>query len=337
MTVTTIPIAEIEAYIVAALVANRTVGATAASVARALVRAEIDGHTGHGLSRVASYASQARSGKVDGYAVPSFARTRPASAMIDARHGFAYPSLDLACAALPDMARETGIAAVGVTRSHHCGVAGHTVERLADSGLVAIVMGNTPQAMTAPGGRRPIFGTNPLAFACPRREAIPIVVDLALSQVARGRIVMAAQRHEAIPLGWAVDAQGQPTTDAKAALSGTLLPLGGAKGAALALMVEVMAAALTGANFAFEASSFLDDKGAAPGVGQLLIAIDPGAFSGRDAVLDRIAVLAAAIEGDAGARLPGSRRMALRATAAEEGVRVGREMLAALRALAEPT
>ncbi|MGH7187301.1 MAG: Ldh family oxidoreductase, partial [Pseudomonadota bacterium] len=133
--------------------------------------------------------------------------------------------------------------------------------------------------------------------------------------------------------GWAVDAEGAPTTDANAALAGSLLPLGGAKGAALALMVEVMAAALTGSNFAFEASSFLDDKGAAPGVGQLLIAIDPGAFAGRELFLDRVAALVAAIESDPGARLPGSRRMALRDRAERDGVVVDAETLASIRAL----
>lgn len=333
MTATTIPAGEIETLVTAVLVAHRTAAAAAASVARALVRAEIDGHAGHGLSRVAAYAAQAGNGKIDGHAAPVLTHKRPAAAMIDAGHGFAYPALDLAVQELPAMAAANGIASIGIVRSHHFGVAGLTVERLADAGLVAIIMGNTPHAMAAPGGRRPMFGTNPLAFACPRRNAVPVVVDLALSQVARGRIVMAAQRHEPIPLGWAVDRDGAPTTDAKAALGGTLLPLGGAKGAALALMVEVMAAALTGANFAFEASSFLDDRGPAPGVGQLLIAIDPGAFSGREVFLDRMAVMAAAIEGDDGARLPGSRRMALRAQALRDGVRVDASVIAGLRAM----
>ncbi len=330
----TIPIAEIGLLVTAALMANRTSERVADSVSRALVRAEVDGHIGHGLSRVTTYAAQARCGKVDGVATPDFLRTRSSSAIIDARHGFAYPALDLACEHLPSLARDAGIAAVGIRRSHHFGVAGQTVERLADAGLIAIVMGNTPRAMAAIGGIRPIFGTNPIAFACPRRDACPVIVDLALSQVARGRILIACRKGEPIPVGWAVDAQGDPTTDAKAALAGTLLPFGGPKGAALALMVEIMAAALTGANFAFEASSFLDEEGSPPGVGQVLIAIDPAAFAGREVFLDRVAMLAAVIESEPGARLPGSRRMALRDHAERHGVSVDAKTLAGIRSIA---
>jgi (2R)-3-sulfolactate dehydrogenase (NADP+) len=179
-----------------------------------------------------------------------------------------------------------------------------------------------------------VFGTNPIAFAAPRRNAPPLVIDMALSEVARGKIVTAAQKGEPIPLGWAVDADGNPTTDAKAALAGTLVPAGGAKGAALALMVETLAVALTGANFAFEASSFLDANGPPPGAGQLLIAIDPGAFAGAEQFADRFAALAEAIESDEGARLPGSRRVALRKQAQSSGINVDAKLLAEVQLLA---
>ena len=179
-----------------------------------------------------------------------------------------------------------------------------------------------------------MFGTNPLAFAAPQRNKPPIVVDLALSQVARGKILTAAQKGEPIPAGWAVDEHGNPTTDAKVALKGALQPIGGAKGAALALMVEVLAVVLTGARLSSEASSFFDAEGPPPAVGQLLIAIDPDAFAGREAFMDRIGVLASAIEGDTGARLPGSRRLAAREKAQREGVTVDAQLLAEVRALA---
>ena len=227
--------AELEQIITAAFVASNTSEANARSVAAALAQAEVDGQKGHGLSRVPSYAAQAKSGKVDGFAVPEVRQTRPGSLIVDAKHGFAYPALDAAIARLPELARSCGVAAAGITRSHHFGVAGRTVERLAEQGMVALVFGNTPQAMAAWGGRRPIFGTNPIAFAAPQRGKPPVVVDLALSQVARGKIMVAAQKGEPIPSGWALDEHGEPTTDAKAALKGTLVPLGGAKGAALAL------------------------------------------------------------------------------------------------------
>ncbi len=330
---TTISPADLEALIAAALVACNTSAANARSVARALAQAEIDGQKGHGVSRVPSYGGQSTSGKVDGHAVPEARQTRPGSLMIDAKNGFAFPAFDLAIERLPRIAEASGIVAAGFTRSHHFGVAGHHVERLAEAGLVALAFGNTPKAIAPWGGRQPLYGTNPIAFAVPQRAKPPVVVDMALSQVARGKILTAAQKGEAIPEGWAVDEHGAPTTDAVAALKGALQPIGGAKGAALALMVEVLAVALTGARFGFEASSFFDADGPPPGVGQFLIAVDPGAFGGADVFADRIAALAGMIESDGDARLPGSRRIALREKAQREGVVVDSKLLAEVRAL----
>ena len=305
-------LAEAEDLVVRTLTRCRTDADNAKSVARALVAAEAEGQKGHGLSRLPTYAGQAKAGKVDGFAKPSLEWRRPAAAVVDAKHGFAYPALDLSVAALPDAARVNGIAAAGITRSHHCGVAGHPVEKLAQRGLVALMFANTPAAIAPWGGVRAVFGTNPIAFACPLPDQPPIVVDLSLSKVARGNILAAKQKGQKIPDGWALDAEGKPTTDPAAALAGTMLPLGDAKGTALALMVELLAAGLTNANFAAEASSFLNAEGPPPGTGQLLIALDPEAFGGT---LAHFAVLAAAIETQPGARLPGARRLAARAKA----------------------
>ena len=319
-----------------ALVASSTSPENAAAVARALVAAEIDGQKGHGLSRVAAYAAQARSGKVDGHAVPRLHRARTASMMIDVANGFTYPAFELALAELPGVARQTGIAAVGFTRSHHAGALGLVVERIAEAGLLALMVTNSPQAMAAWGGTRGLFGTNPIAFAAPRPDREPLVIDLALSQVARGKIMTAAQKGDPIPEGWANDAEGNPTTDAAAALKGTLTPIGGSKGAALALMVELMAAALTGANLAFQASSFFDADGPPPGIGQFLIAIDPAAFGGEQAFAERLESLAGEIDADGAARLPGTRRLALREAARRDGVFVKDAMFAQLQQIAAP-
>jgi (2R)-3-sulfolactate dehydrogenase (NADP+) len=329
----TIAAPELQALIAAALVASNTSEANARSVARGLAQAEIDGQKGHGLSRVPAYAAQARAGKVDGHATARLRQTRSAALMIDVANGFAFPAIDLAVERLPALAQAAGIAAAGFVRSHHFGVVGRHVERLAEAGLVALAFGNTPKAIAPWGGKRALFGNSPLAFAAPQRQAPPIVVDMALSQVARGKILTAGQKGEPIPAGWAVDEDGKPTTDPTAALKGALQPIGGAKGAALAMMVEILAVALTGAHFGFEASSFFDAEGPPPGVGQLIVAIDPGAFAGRDLFLDRIAALAGMLEADAGARLPGSRRLAQRAKAEREGVEVDARLLAEVRAM----
>jgi (2R)-3-sulfolactate dehydrogenase (NADP+) len=324
-------LSEAQDLVVRTLTRCKTDPDIAQSVARALVAAEAEGQKGHGLSRAPSYAAQAKVGKVDGFAKPALTWARPAAAVVDAKSGFAYPALDMALAALPEATHKTGIAAAGIHHSHHCGVAGHLVEHLAKEGLVALLFANTPAAIAPWGGSKAVFGTNPIAFACPLSGGAPIVVDLSLSKVARGNILAAKQKGEAIPEGWALDADGKPTTDATAALGGTMLPLGDAKGTALALMVELLAAGLTGANYAADASSFLDAKGGPPGTGQLLIAIDPTAFGGAGA-LAHFGALAKSIEDQPGARLPGARRLAAREKAACEGLTIADTLLADINA-----
>jgi (2R)-3-sulfolactate dehydrogenase (NADP+) len=316
--------------IVRTLTRCRTSPENAESVARALIAAEADGLKGHGLSRLPIYAAQAGIGKVDGMARPAVTRARPALLLVDAGFGFAYPALDAAEAALPEIARAQGLAAAAIRRSHHCGAAGHPVERLAQAGLVALMFVNTPAGMAPWGGSKPVFGTNPVAFACPLPGRAPLVIDLSLSKVARGNIMTAKQRGETIPEGWALDEHGQPTTDAEAALRGTMVPLGDAKGTALALMVELLAAGLTGANFAAEASSFLDADGPPPGTGQLIMAFDPAAFGGN--AVARFGTLAEAIESQPGARLPGARRLASRAKAQAEGLTISDALMREIEA-----
>lgn len=321
-----------ETLVVQTLTAAGTAPDNAASVAAALIAAEADGQRGHGLSRVAAYARQVMSGKVDGRAVPRVESLSAAAVRIDAGAGFAFPALDIARQELARLVRGSVVAVAGVHHSHHFGQAGYHVERLAEQGLVGLMVGNSPQAMAPWGGRRGIFGTNPIAFAAPRRAAPPLVIDLSLSKVARGKVMAAAKTGERIPEGWALDPEGRPTTDPEAALAGTMIPLGDAKGAALALMVEILSASLLGANHAFEASSFFTAEGPPPGVGQFLLAIDPGPLSGGS-FAERLEVLVAALEDQPGARLPGSRRLASRAAAARDGILVPAVLLKEIRSL----
>lgn len=317
--------------IVGALTRSRTSQANAGSVARALLAAELAGQNGHGLRRVAAYSAQARAGKVDGFATPVSEQFRPGALSIDAGNGFAYPAMDLALEWLPDAARSQGIAIAGIRRSHHCGVAGVIVEALAEQGVAALMVANAPAAMAPWGGRRALFGTDPIAFAAPLDGQDPVVVDISLSKVARGKIMAAAQKGDAIPEGWALDPDGQPTTDAKAAMAGTMIPLGDAKGTALALMVELLCAGLTGANYAWQASSFFDDKGDPPGTGQAIIAIDPDAFGPGGS--ERMAMMADMVAGTEGARLPGRRRQQIRADYLANGIPVDIALADEIRAI----
>jgi (2R)-3-sulfolactate dehydrogenase (NADP+) len=316
----TLTLVQAEGLVVRTLTRCRTSIDNARSVARALIAAEADGLKGHGLSRLPIYAAQATARKIDGSVTPLATHPRPGLIAIDARHGFAFPAMEMAETLLRSLARSQGAAAAAIRRSSHCGAAGHPVERLANEGLVALMFVNTPGAMAPWGGSRAVFGTNPVAFACPLPGRPPLVIDLSLSKVARGNVLAAKQRRELIPEGWALDERGKPTTDPNEALRGTMLPMGDAKGTALALMVELLAAGLTGSNFAAEASSYLDAAGPPSGTGQLLIALDPAAF-GSDAVA-RFGVLAASIEAQNGALLPGARRLVAREKAKAEGIEI---------------
>jgi (2R)-3-sulfolactate dehydrogenase (NADP+) len=324
---------QVHQLIADALMRSNTSEANARSVADALLAAELAGQSGHGLRRVATYAAQAACGKVDGHAQARLTRHRPGAALVDAANGFAYPALDLARGWLHDVTAAQGIAIAGVTRSHHCGVAGAVVEQLAQQGLVGLLFANTPAAMAPWGSTRALYGTNPIAFSVPLSEGDPVTVDISLSRVARGRIMAASQRGEAIPQGWAFDADGQPTTDAKAALAGTMAPLGDAKGTVLALMVELLCAGLTGANYSSAQSSFLNAEGPPPGAGQTLIAIDPDLFGidGRQ----RFAQMAGMIEAADGARLPGRRRQQIGRDLVRQGIPVDADLLQQIRSIGQ--
>ncbi|MEM9014738.1 MAG: Ldh family oxidoreductase [Pseudomonadota bacterium] len=309
----------------AALVAAGASQSNADATARALVNAEIDGQRGHGLTRTSSYAAQAASGKVNGVAVPKLTEVSPALSRIDADYGFAYPAINLAIDDLSIRAKRQGIAACAIFRSHHFGQAGAHVERLAKHGLIGLLFGNSPKAIAFWGSAQPALGTNPVAFAAPVKGASPVVIDLALSVAARGKILAAQKEGDPIPEGWAFDIHGEPTTNADAALAGSMAPLGGAKGAALALMVEILAAALTGGNFGFEASSLFSSEGDAPALGHVLVAVDPDGIS-SDAYWDRMATLVGAINDTPGARLPGRRRIENRSNVEKEGLTISQAL-----------
>jgi (2R)-3-sulfolactate dehydrogenase (NADP+) len=306
----TLQITEKEAWDLAfnSLRNNQTSEHNAKEVADALVSAEFDGQAGHGLSRIPSYVEQLTAGKVKGNVVPSLLSSKGSVIRVDANNGFAFPAISLAIKEITSTCKKYGIAAASVSRSHHFGQAGRHVELLAEQGLIGLMFGNTPKAIPPWGGSKPLFGTNPIAFSAPRDNDAPMVIDMSLSKVARGKVMLANQQNEKIPEGWAIDAEGKPTTDPKKALAGAMLPIGDAKGSALALMVEILAAGLTGSNFGFEASSFLDAEGDSPGVGQLIIAIDPSFFAG-DSFGERTETIVDAILEQPSTRLPGDKRL----------------------------
>ena len=340
--------------------------AMAAATAKALVAAEAAGLAGHGLSRVALYAQHVREGRANGATEPRIVHEKGAACLIDAQGGLAYLAMELATREAIRRATEFGVAFCGVTRSHHCGAMDYHLAPVAAAGMVGIGFTNSPAAINAWGGRKPLFGTNPIAAIFPRRrradplpaepaargqraqalaaasdcpanevwrEQQPLIIDLSLTEVARGRIMVAAREGKPIPPGWAFDRDGNPTTDAKAALTGSMAAIGGAKGAMLALMVELLCVALTGARFGLENDSFFE-PGRPASIGHALLAVNPGALAGGDVYFERVETLIRAMLADEGVRLPGDRRHESAADARANGVEIPDALLRQLRELA---
>jgi (2R)-3-sulfolactate dehydrogenase (NADP+) len=333
-----ISLGQARTLVTAALEAAGASPLMAASTAHALVLAEAQGQGGHGLSRVGQYAAHLRNGRVNGKAEAAVVRRRGGALLVDAQEGLAFPACDLAVAEAVSLARTQGVALVGIMNSHHCGVVVDHLRAVASAGMVGLGLSNSPAAMPAAGGRHAIFGTNPIAAVFPRRDADPLLIDLSLSEVARGKVMLAFKKGEPIPLGWALDAQGQPTTDAQAALAGSMLPLGAAsspKGAMLALVVELLVTAVIGANFGFEANSFFVEEGNRPHLGQMFVVVDPGALAGQSAYFERIEVLLSEMLSDEGVRLPGERREVARRYAEAQGLEVADGVVASLKALVD--
>ncbi len=316
-----------------ALVGQGVAPAIADSIAAALVLADADGQSAHGLSRLPFYVAQIHAKKVAATAVPFIRRRTPQSIEVDANGGFAFPALTLAVDELLDSnVRSGGIAMAAIVGSHHCGVVGHPVERLARSELLSIMFANTPKAMHVHGGKRAIFGTNPIAFACPRQGHDPVVLDLSLSAVARGKIIQAARQGEQIPAEWGIDADGKPTSDPNAVLTGSLNAIGGAKGAALALMVEILAGAFVNSQFGFQATSFFDQAGGPPRVGQLLICMNPCQFNTH--FYAHLELLIEELLAEPQVRLPGTKRFLKRKIAIESGMQFPEKLIRTLEKLA---
>ena len=333
MTTERISAADLETLMASALARSGASAAMAKATARALVAAECEGIASHGASRIPQYCGHLKNGRANGAAVPEV-RGGKAACVVDAKGGLAFEALRVASEEAVRRAREFGVAYVAVTNSNHFGVAAYHLEPLAAAGIVGLAMGNSPAAMPAWGGKRALFGTNPVASVFPRRGAPAISIDLSLSAVARGKIMVAARDNKPIPEGWALDADGRPTTDAKAALAGSMLPAGGVKGAMLALTVELLVCALSGAAYGFESDSFFTEEGKPTRIGQAILAIDPRALAGNDVYLERVEALVEAMSADPEVRLPGDRRRRNAEQARREGVNVPADLMARIRSLA---
>ncbi|MDP6704776.1 MAG: Ldh family oxidoreductase [Alphaproteobacteria bacterium] len=313
---------EVQGLAAEVLAANGASDENAAATADIMTAAERDGCPSHGLFRLPGYVASLRSGRADGRAVPVVEDAGPAVVRVDAGNGFAPPALLAGRQPLIEKARAQGVALLGIRNSLHFAALWPDVEPLADQGLIAIAVVNSRSFLPPWGGRQALYGTNPMAFACPRAEGPPMVWDQASSALARGEIMIAARDGHELPPGVGSDAEGRPTTDPKAILEGgTQLPFGGYKGASIALMVELLAAGLTGGLFGFESEAEHNNDGGPSNAGECIIAVDPSRAAGNGFEA-RAEDLFRRILGDGEARLPGDRRHAARARSLADGVEV---------------
>lgn len=324
---------DIEGLAFRALTAAGTSDANARPLAVATAMTEADGVASHGLAYIPIYCEHVGCGKVDGTAIPTLEQPRPGVIAMDAANGFAHSAIDVGFEALIPLARSQGIALMTIRNSYNCGVLGYHTDRLARAGLLGLGFTNAPASIAPSGGHKPVVGTNPFSMAVPGPDGEPaILIDQSASTIAKSEVMKHAREGRPIPEGWALDAEGNPTTDPELGLKGSMAPSGGYKGVGVALLVETMAAALSGANLGIHASPFSGTAGGPPATGQGFIAIDPGASSG-EAFATRMLDLVGAVHDQEGARLPGDGRKSKRRLAMANGVDVNVATLEKIEAI----
>lgn len=329
----TLSLAEIEELSMKALMAAGTSEANARPLAVATAATEADGVASHGLAYIPIYCEHVGCGKVDGQAKPVLAHPSPSVLTVDAATGFAHAAIDMGFQKLIPLARTQGVAVLAINNSYNCGVLGYHTHQLAKAGLMGIGFTNAPASIAPSGGSKPVVGTNPFSIAAPGADGAPLVlIDQSASTIAKSEVMKHAREERPIPVGWALDAEGNPTTDPNVGLKGSMAPSGGYKGVGVALMVEMMAAAMTGATLGIHASPFSGTVGGPPKTGQFFIAIDPVATSGGG-FAERMTDLVTAIHDQPDAHLPGDGRGAKRAHARANGVAVNTATLERIKAI----
>ncbi len=294
---------DIKETVQSALLSHGAQAFAAAEVARAVTAAEAVGNKICGLYYVESYCQQLKSGRVKGDVTPIVTRPRSAAIHVDAQFGFAQPAFAYGLPVALDAARQAGIATLAIGHAHTCTSLGYFTEQIARAGFIGIGFTNASPIVAAPGGKTRVIGTNPIAFSVPDGEGgIAMQFDQSTTTVALGKITMAKAAGEMIPEGWAVDAEGLPTTDPEAALKGSLISMGGYKGWGFGLMAEILAAGMTGGVLSRDVKPLKAPEGAPHDLGQYYIVIDPSASPDFAA---RLTGLSEAANSDEGARMPG--------------------------------
>jgi LDH2 family malate/lactate/ureidoglycolate dehydrogenase len=330
----TLPLDEVRRISIDVLKAGGLSGEHAEAIAGVVYAGQRDECHSHGMYRLLGCVRSVKEGKVNPNAVPDVVDHAPAIVRVDAHFGFSPLAFERGKPLLVEKARRTGLAAMAINNCYHFSALWPEVEAISADGLVALAMNPSHSWVAPAGGRKPVFGTNPIAFAWPRPDGPPFVFDFATSAIARGEIELHRRAGKPIPTGWAIDSEGNPTNDPVAALSGAMLTFGGHKGSALSAMIELMAGPLIGDMTSAESMAFDEGVGAAPCHGELILAFDPKVFLGADAAqhVARAETMFDAIVGQ-GARLPSQRRYEARERSKANGVRIPKALYDDLQAL----
>lgn len=329
---------EVHQLATSALAANGASGDNARAIADIVTAAERDECKSHGLFRIPFYVKGLQDGKVRGDAEPEVTELASGVLRVDAKRGYAPLALEVGTEELERRARVNGIAMLGVVECYHVAALWPEVERLAEHGLISMACTQYMAFVAPAGGTEPVYGTNPLAFGWPRANHPPLVIDQASSVVARGEILLHRLKGSSIPDHWALDSSGNPTTDPAAALDGAQLPYGGYKGAAIAMMVELLAGPLIGSLLSFEASEIDPREDLPPLGGEFVMAIDPGmfqaSFDGPEAVEHSERLFGKVLEQE-GTRLPSDRRYEARKRTVADGIDIPRSLHQQLTEMAQ--
>ncbi|MBD3662716.1 Ldh family oxidoreductase [Sulfitobacter aestuariivivens] len=313
-----VSVPEIEKTTRSALITHGADDFVAAEVARAVAVAESVGNRICGLYYVESYCQQLRTGRVNGTVTPLVSTPRPGLVQVDAKFGFAQPAFTRGLPDALDAARACGVATLAVAHAHTCTSLGFFTEQIARGGMVGIGFTNASPIVAAPGGKTRVIGTNPIAFSVPDGQGgVAMQFDQSTTTVALGKITMAKAAGTRIPEGWAVDADGNPTTDPEAALGGSLVSMGGYKGWGFGLMGEILAAGMTGGVLSRDVKPLKAPEGPPHDLGQYYILIDPSASPDFG---ERLHALAAAASVDEGARMPGQGKVPQDVVAVDDAV-----------------
>lgn len=317
-----------------ALTGAGTAAANATYFTEAILDTELSGLAGHGFYWLQFYCEHVLSGKVDGKAKPKVKRISPVAFRVDANRGFAHPAIEKGFEKLIPAAQKNGIAGLAVHNSYNAATLGFHTGYLAKQGLLAFGFTNSSPTIAPVGGKTKVIGTNPMSFAVPGKPGkLAFLIDQSSSNVAWTAVKRAAEEGRDIPLGWAIDKNGKPTTDPVKGLEGSMAPAGGYKGFGWGLIVEVMCAALAGANRGPQMGSFMENDGKPIGCGQFFIAIAPDLFSGG-IFAKQVAALAKSISSQDGARLPNSRREANVKRLSKEGIPIDKPLYDRLKSFA---